>query len=263
MMGDLQGRGVTAVQEPGSPPEHRADALEGLLLFAGMNSADRTALLRTAAVSRFEKGETIPGEKAHDALMVLCSGAAALGIDNDGRRAVLAVVCAPRVLNLASIVAGARPVALWRATQRSTVLSLPRAPFLQLLARDPRLAGNAASALALDYQDTVAAAAGQRLRCAQERLADYLLSLPPGRIDGVALRLPHSKHLLASLLGMTPENLSRTMAGLARFGVTVRGAEVHIADRERLRDAVGWLGAGSGPRSGTQQPDLQQDDWSS
>jgi CRP/FNR family transcriptional activator FtrB len=63
------------------------------------------------------------------------------------------------------------------------------------------------------------------------------------------VRLPHSKHLLASLLGMTPENLSRTLVALAAHGVTVQGATVRIADRQRLREAVGWLGAGGASES--------------
>ncbi|HRD47354.1 MAG TPA: helix-turn-helix domain-containing protein, partial [Caulobacter sp.] len=40
--------------------------------------------------------------------------------------------------------------------------------------------------------------------------------------------LPHEKRVLASLLGMTPENLSRAFAALADYGVEVAGPRVSI-----------------------------------
>ena len=40
--------------------------------------------------------------------------------------------------------------------------------------------------------------------------------------------LPHEKRMLASLLGMTPENLSRAFSNLADYGVEVNGPEVSI-----------------------------------
>jgi CRP/FNR family transcriptional activator FtrB len=43
------------------------------------------------------------------------------------------------------------------------------------------------------------------------------------------------KRLLASLLGMTPENLSRSIAALAAHGVTSEGRALVIQDREKLR----------------------------
>ena len=229
-----------------------ADVLAGLSLFADLAPADRAALLQAAVASVFDKGEAIIDKPAGSALMVLCQGVAALSIDEDRRRAVLAVVAAPRVLNLACVMAGSSPVMPWRAAERCTVVFLPRAGFLDIVSRDAQLAANAAIALAGAYREMVATAAAQRLHSTQERLVDYLLSLPVSPGDQLCVRLPHSKHLLASLLGMTPENLSRTMAALAPYGVSVRGSDIKIEDRQRLRSAVTAPCAGQASRSGAQ-----------
>ncbi len=47
-------------------------------------------------------------------------------------------------------------------------------------------------------------------------------------------RLPIEKKALANLLGMRPENLSRSFAELADLGVRVDGAEVTIVDANAL-----------------------------
>ena len=54
----------------------------------------------------------------------------------------------------------------------------------------------------------------------------------PGRTG--TFDLPTEKRLLASLLGMTPENLSRAFAALRPYGVTVNAARVTIARRDEL-----------------------------
>jgi CRP/FNR family transcriptional activator FtrB len=43
------------------------------------------------------------------------------------------------------------------------------------------------------------------------------------------LTLPHEKRFVASLLGMSPENLSRAFASLADYGVEVAGPRVTIS----------------------------------
>ena len=46
--------------------------------------------------------------------------------------------------------------------------------------------------------------------------------------------LPFGKARLASLLGMTPENLSRAFRNLQAYGVTVNGSRISITDQRDL-----------------------------
>jgi CRP/FNR family transcriptional activator FtrB len=56
------------------------------------------------------------------------------------------------------------------------------------------------------------------------------LSLRAADNSGGVVRLHHEKRVLASLLGMTPENLSRSFSALQNYGVSVQGAVVTLAN---------------------------------
>src|SRR5690606_37350059 len=72
------------------------------------------------------------------------------------------------------------------------------------------------------------------------RVAHYLLDLPgKAKLDGVTVQLPLAKKDVASLLGITPESLSRQLGILQSAGViTVRGRSIEIHDPSRLEDQL-------------------------
>ena len=74
----------------------------------------------------------------------------------------------------------------------------------------------------------------QRLRTGLERLANWILAHDEQLGAPGTFKLPIEKRALASLLGMRPENLSRSFGELADLGVTVDGAKVTIRDMAAL-----------------------------
>lgn len=74
-----------------------------------------------------------------------------------------------------------------------------------------------------------------------QRLATFLLALAekagPGDAGG-RVRLPLTKALLASRIGIAPESLSRALNRLKAFGVETHGREVEITDMDGLRRMV-------------------------
>ena len=79
------------------------------------------------------------------------------------------------------------------------------------------------------YRGLVRALKNPKLRGGVERLANYLITQRVRQGGEPTITLPHEKRVLASLLGMTPENLSRAFAALADYGVEVNGPQVTIS----------------------------------
>jgi hypothetical protein len=74
----------------------------------------------------------------------------------------------------------------------------------------------------------------QRLRTTVERLAEWMLRSDQDAGGTGHFVIPYGKRVLASHLGMAPENLSRNLASLAPLGVAVRGRHVSLSDRAAL-----------------------------
>jgi len=88
--------------------------------------------------------------------------------------------------------------------------------------------------LAHGYRDLVRALTDMKVRQSAERLGNHLLEKSARQGGQWEFELKGEKRLLASLLGMTPENLSRAFGTLRKHGVSLDGSRVRIEDRESL-----------------------------
>jgi len=196
--------------------------------------AELTAQARVASVPRnsaaVRAGEALPG------LVVALGGMLKVALPQGGR--VIALLRPGESFGEASIALGGPPRLEVVALAESAVAVLPREVLLAALKVDPRLALRFARALAGQVLDLIGALEASTTRHGAERLAAYLDSLArPGDGDGGAcsVRLPASKTVIASLLGMKKETLSRHLRELsARRLISVSGREIGILDRARL-----------------------------
>ena len=78
-----------------------------------------------------------------------------------------------------------------------------------------------------------------KLLTAIERLSNLLLSLAPRRGGPAQVLLPGNRSLVAGMLGVAPQSLSRAFATLRPVGVSGGGREIAIADLNRLREIAG------------------------
>jgi CRP/FNR family transcriptional activator FtrB len=120
-----------------------------------------------------------------------------------------------------------------RTVDRSEIMMIPGDAIRRAMADTPAFGLAVARELSGCYRGLVRSLKNQKLRSGAERLANYILTLR-AKADGAdVIQLPHEKRVLASLLGMTPENLSRAFGVLQNYGVAVEGPTLHIGS---LRD---------------------------
>ncbi|MDG2521825.1 helix-turn-helix domain-containing protein [Caulobacter segnis] len=220
--------------------------LRAVPMFAPLDAEVLAALEAAGETRTFGKNHLVDIH-CEDDLIVLLSGAVALSVAEAGRQAVLSTISGASALNLACAMTKARCEVRWRTLGPCAVFILPGHLFREALAADAGFAARAYEALAVAYHQLLSTAADQRLRSAQGRVVSYLLSLIPASSGGARVRLPYEKGLVASLLGMTPENLSRALGRLTSHGVSIRGASVIVEEVARLQTLQD---AETGPRRG-------------
>lgn len=113
-------------------------------------------------------------------------------------------------------------------------LALPARAAREAIEHQPKAALAMISSTALHLRQLMVQIEQLKARRAPERTLEFLLSLTDAREGPAQIHLPFDKTLIAARLGMQPESLSRTFAGLRRFGVKVRGTEVLIEDLAKL-----------------------------
>ena len=218
------------------------ESLAKLALFRGVPPPDVARVARQAREQLVQEGAAVVRRGGRlPGLCVLTSGALklALPVPERGER-VLGLVSGCRTFGEAAALLR-RPSSLdVVALADSALLVLPLAAVETLAAATPRFARNLLELLAeraLDLQAELEAGVLQR---APQRLAAYLASLAPaGAPDEPAtFELPVSKTLLAAILGIKKETLSRLLRDLVERGViAVSRRQVTLVNRGKLGEA--------------------------
>lgn len=146
----------------------------------------------------------------------------------------MSIAVPPTSLVLAAILTEGPYLQSARTLEASRVLLVPADNFRAALGVDAGFSAAVAREVALRYRELVRDAKDLRLRSGMERLANYLLRNARSHGATKVVELDIEKRLLASRLGITPENLSRAFASLAGYGVTTRGARIEIGDEPAL-----------------------------
>lgn len=215
-------------------PEDLPD-VRHLPLFRDMDQANFDALLGRSYVQNFPVGlEMIRQGDPADFLHVMLDGAVELYAKWGGRECTMAVVRPVSTFILAACIKDAPYLMSARTLQRSRIILIPSADLRAIFRRDTDFAVSVINELAACYRAIVRNTKGLKLRNSRERVAAYILRQSRLLDDAPSFRLPVEKRLLASYLGMTPENLSRTLRALEEHGVKIDGMRVIITDRARL-----------------------------
>lgn len=122
-----------------------------------------------------------------------------------------------------------------QATAGTRLLQVPKEPFMRRLSENRPLALKVLAALSRWHGHLLHEIDELKRLSPVQRLAAHLLYLSGAEEGAVGVRLPVSKSLLASRIGMAPESLSRAMVRLKSVGVEMKGREIVINDVAGLR----------------------------
>lgn len=203
-------------------------------LFAGISDEALGALTTGAYLQVFPPHVELfrEGEEA-DFLFVVMEGLVELFATWNEREAGITTVRPTGTFILAAVVRSARYLMSARTLGRCRLLMLPAANVRQALRDDTAFALAMVDELSGCYRAAVKTQKNLKLRNGVERLAAFLLQMS-ARDKCSEFELPFDKRTLASLLGMTAENLSRAFATLRPYGVVVSGAKITLTDASNL-----------------------------
>jgi len=211
--------------------------VRALPLFSGMLEANFEAMLTGSFLQRFPASVVLFSEAdLTDFLHILVDGQVELFASANNREGTMTLIKPVATFVLASaLVDGAYQMSA-RTLASSQILMIPAENVRVAMLEDRDFAHKAVLELASCYHGVVRAYKNIKLRTGVERLANYLL-VQHRRQGGDTLTLPVEKRTLASMLGITPENLSRAFSTLKPYGVKVDGPKIdlqNIKDLETL-----------------------------
>lgn len=206
-----------------------------LRLFSAMEERHFNALMEVSYLQTFPPQLELAaeGDRA-DFLYIVVEGSVELYACSNARESTMAVVRPIGTFTLAAVLNDAVYLMSARTVQRSRVLLIPSQHIRDAFQQDAEFARAIVQELARCYRGVVKEYKGLKLRTAVERLANRLLWYHSDQGADGSLELPYDKRTLASVLGMTPENLSRAFNTLKPYGVEVNGASIRITDVKSL-----------------------------
>jgi len=209
--------------------------VKSIHLFQTMEEGRFESLLNAAYLQTFPAQVDLihEGDPA-DFLYVVLEGCIELYAQSNGRETAMAMVQPVGTFILAAVLKDAAYLMSARTSQQSRILMIPSENIRTAFEGDPEFAKAIIRELASCYRSVVKAHKDLKLRSTVERLANRLIRYHNDQGSSGSLYLPHDKRILASLLGMAPENLSRAFNTLKPYGVKVDGTTVYLTDLPAL-----------------------------
>ena len=209
----------------------------GWPLFCDLDEKSINALLATARRRRFPKQASIVREGAPaDFLHIVIEGLVVLFGSHDGAETTTEIMGPGSVMYLAAVMRNSVYLNSARTLTACRILTIPAQDIHALCEHDHAIARAIINELAERCRCSVRALKNIKLRSSAERLANWILRTGTNQGKDGWIELAFDKRTLASCLGMTPENLSRNLALLAKYGVRNSGPNIVIENASALAE---------------------------
>lgn len=230
---------------------HELAQLKALPLFSEMTEGSLASLLDAALLQQFPTGVILIREGDHaDFLHVLVEGLIEIYTEQNGVEWGISLVNPVSTFILAAVVGDQPYLNSVRTLADSRVLLIPAQRVRAVFDQDVAFARIVARELAFAYRSSVKKLKGYMARSSVERLANWILAearkdAAQGNVQANVqgniqenvqgnVVVPFDRGTLASHIGTTRENLSRSLALLTEHGVRIRGREIVIDNNEQL-----------------------------
>jgi CRP/FNR family transcriptional regulator, transcriptional activator FtrB len=230
---------ITAVtlseKEATSVRAHDLAQLQSLPLFSEMAEESLASLLDAALLQQFPTGVVLihEGDRA-DFLHVLIEGMVEIYTEQNGGEWGIHLINPVTTFILAAVVSDQPYLNSARTLTDSRVLLIPAQRVRAIFDQDVAFARIVARELALAYRSSVKKLKGYMARSSVERVANWILAEVHRDAAQGNIVIPFDRGTLASHIGTTRENLSRSLALLTEHGVRIRGREIVIDSKEKL-----------------------------
>ena len=211
-----------------------------LPLFRDMAEENFETLTQAAYAQSFPAQlEMIRQGEPADFLHVVMEGTVELFSGWRERETTMAVVRPVSSFILAACIKDAPYLMSARTIEKCRIVMIPAKDLRATFRIDPDFAMSTISELASCYRSVVRHAKSLKLRTSRERVAAYICGQSRAACNAASFTLPIEKRLLASYLGMTPENFSRAIKSLQSDGVATDGMRIIITDLKALEAVAG------------------------
>lgn len=208
-----------------------AGEIRQLRLFRDLSDETFEALIRVGFLQRFPPGVVLIQESdPADFLYVVVEGLVEMYAGNAGRETTIGFVRPIGTFILAAVLRDQVYLQSARTLEKSRVLMIPAEGVREAMHGDMAFMSAIVGELATCYRNVIKDLKSQKLRTGAERLANWLLRADSAQGGSGVVEIRMGKRVLASRLGMTPENLSRAFATLGPYGVEVNGPTINLRD---------------------------------
>jgi CRP/FNR family transcriptional regulator, transcriptional activator FtrB len=209
--------------------------IRALPLFRDMSEENFETLVGAAFLQRFPLHTTLINEgDLPDFLHIVVDGSVEMFSAHNGHETTIEIMRPVTTFILAAVIRDAVYLKSARTLSPAQILMIPAQTVRDVFGRDAEFARAIVNELAERYRAVVLSLKNEKLRTSAERLANWILKTDHQQGDHRRVELMFDKRTLASRLGMTPENLSRNLALLAKYGVKSSGRDILIEDRSTL-----------------------------
>jgi len=209
-------------------------------LFVALDPSELALLLEQAsALSYAETGLLFSQGDAADRFFVVLEGRANLfALTETGDQSIIEVFDPIATFAEAAMFSSGKFPLNCEVVAGSRLVHVPSAPFLKRLSEHRRLGFHLLAGLSRWQLRMIHEITELKSKSPGQRLASFLLALAKGAEGTAQVRLPITKAVLASRIGIAPESLSRALARLKAVGVESHGREVVLTDLDALRRLV-------------------------